>query len=205
MFQRLKRLLPFSGRFQEKLFRSYALLLIISSQLVLLIFLLLISSSLRREAVYQLSQTSEKIVYKLDDNLSDMDSIATQIIVNDSLQEELVHSNQYRGPVNYYNNFLKREALQDVLFTVNTPLLTYDRLAIIDRNGNYVASGSLTTRDYVYDQNFETNYKPFLTEIPPEAPHKCAAYGRTVGLTKRISWYFPICGLFPTFPIPKRF
>lgn len=143
--------------FKNKLFLTYAVIFLLLTLLSVIGFYAYTSSSIQKNSNNLFAQTSEKIVYKLDNIISSMDTTALQIISNQELQTILLNASQYDSGDNYfdYNDRLKTS---NILSSINGPLMTNARISIFDINYNHISVGSLSTQNKAFVDNFEKKY-----------------------------------------------
>lgn len=143
--------------FKNKLFLTYAVIFLLLTVLSVIGFYAYTSSSIQKNSNNLFAQTSEKIVYKLDNIISSMDTTALQIISNQELQTILLNASQYDSGDNYfdYNDRLKTS---NILSSINGPLMTNARISIFDINYNHISVGSLSTQNKAFVDNFEKKY-----------------------------------------------
>lgn len=133
---------------------------------MLLFFYQYTSSSIHQSSSELLSQTGEKIIYKLDTIIESMDTTTLQIVANRDLQDILLESSSYSSDYNYFD-YHNESKVKNILTSINSPLLTNARISIFDSHQNYITVGYLSTSEAY---SFLNSYKKYENLTSLETP-----------------------------------
>lgn len=129
--------------FQKKLFICYSLVLTIIISILTIIFYFYLTNILVEQESKSMEQTVEKIRTGLQQMITQMDVISTQVLSSKGIQDIMAEALQYSNTAeNFFDNTLKsKQSARDILFSINSIKSTARRIVIFNENGSYLSIG----------------------------------------------------------------
>ena len=163
----MKRL-RFQSKFRAKIFLCFATLITIIIFILSVSLYKYMSDSMISETQNTMMQVGEKSMWQIDSMLQTMDSIAIQVACNPSIQKNF---NALNVPDITQNNYFSQfpsvnSELNDILFSINSPLLLVKRISVFNKNGDFINAGILdehasSANDFIRSEKIAALYSTF--------------------------------------------
>ena len=159
-------------KFQMKLFLCFAFLTTAIIGTFAIGLYKYLSDSIIDETQNSMVQLSEKTSEQIESTLRSMDSVATQVVCNPTIQTTFAGiAGAEHSDKNYFElSPTTKNEISDILLSINSPLLLVKRISIFNQYGDYINCGVLEDRSasgnaFASSDEVETLFSAFLQPL----------------------------------------
>jgi len=129
-------------KFRTKLYLLYILLVMILLGMSFGPFYYYLYNRTLDQTIHNLNQLNEQSRLQLDEFIQQMDNTALSILADKDATNILFNLDRDLSDVNYFD-MEKRRAIASIMFVINGPNNSADRISFFDNNGEYLSTGIL--------------------------------------------------------------
>lgn len=144
--------------FHKRSFLYYSLLMSIVIIILIVVFSIYISDILKQRSLYTMEQMADKITTQLDNVITNMDVISTQVMSDRNIQESMVKALEYTGKNSNYFDKYSDLAIQirSQLVSINSPKVIVRRICLFNGEQNFISAGTVHQDTQAVIQSMQT-------------------------------------------------